>query len=144
MGIFQLTTIEFLNSDLARGIIASASTDKLLLKTDIKSQSIWIPLLVGSFMKALYHQYWKIRTSKIQSLNQEKAKKIKKQEQRNRKEKLKQEAAKRAKALKELKNPDKTRCHEKEHSRIKLKAMMKLSHNTQQLPSRDKRLKLYL
>ena len=88
MGIFQLTTIEFLNSDLARGIITSASTDKLLLKTDIKSQSIWIPLLVGSFMKALYHQYWKIRTSKIQSLNQEKAKKIIKQEQRNRKEKL--------------------------------------------------------
>jgi hypothetical protein len=66
MTLTDMTTEAFLLKNLAKGIITKHDTSKLAAETDIKTQSIWLPMIVGSFMKAIYHNIWKIRNSRIE------------------------------------------------------------------------------
>ena len=53
MTICGITSSEFLDCELARGIVTTKTTALLASRKDIKNQSIWIPMVAGSFLKAI-------------------------------------------------------------------------------------------
>jgi ribonuclease HI len=98
--ILEINEPAFLSSTLSKGIITSRETSLFSRNIPpIKNFTKWLPIIVGSFIQALYDVVWRVRTRKIENTNNQ----LKKERKKEIDKQMKQDKKAFNKSIKELK-----------------------------------------